>query len=103
MIGKSTLARLPGTAPAVDPRPAYALSVDELRELVRAEVAGLAGSEPEPPALLDRRGLAAALGCCVDVVDKLRGEGMPEIRLIDVPRFELDVVLVWLRARSADA
>lgn len=59
--------------------------------------------QPEKAAfcILDRRGLAAQLRCCVDVVDRLRTEGMPELRVGDAPRFELDRVLAWLRERNA--
>jgi hypothetical protein len=49
--------------------------------------------------LLDRRGLAQALDVGVDTVDRMRGEGMPELRVGDAPRFELERVLEWLRGR----
>lgn len=76
------------------------------RELARAVAdeieARSLGAQPEPgPILLDRRGIAEALGVCVDVVDRLRREGCPELTVGDVPRFELDRVLAWLRARGA--
>jgi hypothetical protein len=53
------------------------------------------------PVLLDREGLAAALGCSVATVSRLRAEGMPVTHLLDSPRYELERVLVWLRARNA--
>lgn len=55
---------------------------------------------PVVPALHDRQSLARELRCGVDTVDKLRREGMPEIRVGDAPRFELEHVLSWLRGRS---
>jgi hypothetical protein len=78
------------------------LSPDELRELVHETVtAALAEREPaSTPTLLDRRGLGRALGCCCDTVDKLRREGMPEVRVGDVPRFHLDDVIAWLKTRK---
>lgn len=53
------------------------------------------------PRLLDRRGLAEALGCGLDTVDKLRAEGLPQLLVGDAPRFEFDRVLEWLRERGA--
>jgi hypothetical protein len=52
------------------------------------------------PALLDRNGLAQALGCSPSQVDRLRRGGLPFIRLGDVPRFELARCLEWLRQRG---
>jgi hypothetical protein len=50
--------------------------------------------------VLDRRGLADALGCGVDTVDRLRAEGLPELRVGDSPRFEIEAALEWLRRRA---
>jgi hypothetical protein len=52
------------------------------------------------PVLLDRNGLAQALGCSPSQVDRLRRGGLPMIRLGDVPRFELTRCLEWLRQRG---
>lgn len=78
------------------------LTAADLRALVVDAVADvLAELAPgDAPALLDRRGLARALGCSPDQVDRLRREGCPELRLGDVPRFELPAVLAWLRSRG---
>lgn len=54
----------------------------------------------QAPALLDRQGLARALGVGVDTIDRLRREGAPVLRVGDVPRFELPAVLAWLRSRT---
>jgi hypothetical protein len=75
----------------------------ELAALIRDAVANALEAMPGPstPHLLDRRGLAEALGCCPDTVDKLRKEGLPTVWVVDSPRFELDRVLEWLRERPA--
>lgn len=78
----------------------------ELAALVRGAVdAALAEREPDVgPVLLDRSGLARALGCSVATVNRLRLEpDFPELRLVDAPRFVLADVLAWLSARSASA
>jgi hypothetical protein len=72
---------------------------DEVREALTEALADRASSKPAPT-LLDRAGLANALGCSLPHVDKLRRQGMPCIRLGDVPRFELARCLEWLRGRE---
>lgn len=70
----------------------------ELLARVRAALA------PEhPPALLDRAGLARELATSPGTVDRLRREGLPEVRVGDQPRFELGAVLAWLRRREGRA
>lgn len=54
---------------------------------------------PQAPALLDRRGLAAALGISPTGVDRLRAEGLPTIMVVESPRFDLADCLAWLKAR----
>ena len=55
-----------------------------------------------PSALLDRQGLARALSCSTKTLDRLRAEpNFPETSLFDSPRFELALVLAWMRARKA--
>jgi len=56
-----------------------------------------------PPALLDRAGLARELATSPGTVDRLRREGLPEVRVGDQPRFELAAVLAWLRRRTERA
>lgn len=77
----------------------------ELRELVRDGVAEALDAQPKTapsaPALRDRKALAAALSISTAALDRLREEpSFPELAIGDAPRFELDRVLVWLRARS---
>jgi hypothetical protein len=71
---------------------------DVLEGRLEERLAGLA--ERASPRLLDRRGLATALGVCADTVDKLRKEGLPTIMVVDSPRFDLEGdVLPWLKNR----
>ena len=58
--------------------------------------------EDRAPAVLDRNGLARALGCSPSQVDRLRRVGLPCVRVGDVPRFELARCLEWLRQRGND-
>lgn len=77
-------------------------TLDELVERVAERVVELtpASAPSARPALLDRRGLAAALGCGLDTIDKLRREGLPTLVVGEAPRFELAAVLSWLRSRG---
>lgn len=72
---------------------------DELESRLKSQVATALQSQRTPP-LLDRRGLAEALNCGVDTVDKLRASGLPQLLVGDAPRFELDRALNFLRERS---
>lgn len=91
--------------------PAASLDVvlDELSERVASEIDRRLAerleelTESRSPRLLDRRGLAAALGCGVDTIDRLRREGAPEILVGDVPRFDLADVLAWLKSRAVQS
>ncbi|MBK8998073.1 MAG: hypothetical protein IPM35_20305 [Myxococcales bacterium] len=78
------------------------LRADELAGIIRAAVAGaLADAQPATgPTLLDREGCARMLGVSLGTLDRLRREGMPELRVGDAPRYEADAVLAWLRERA---
>lgn len=82
--------------------PAFTLTAAELRALVSSAVSdALAKDRPRAlPKLLDRNGLADALGCSSSQVDKLRLRGMPCVRLGDSPRFELEACVEWLRGQK---
>jgi hypothetical protein len=71
--------------------------LDKKLEMIVAELLALRSAPA--PALLDRQALARMLGCSSKHVDRLRREGMPEVPLGDVPRFELAEVLRWCRSR----
>lgn len=78
------------------------ITADELAGIVRAAVAA-AIAEHEPaaaPKLLDREGCAQMLGVSLGTVDRLRREGLPELRVGDAPRYEASVVLEWLKERG---
>jgi predicted DNA-binding transcriptional regulator AlpA len=71
-----------------------------VRDAVAEEVAKVRTGAPAR-ALVDRRGLASALAISTAALDRLREEpAFPEVRIGDSPRFELDRVLEWLRARG---
>ncbi len=60
-------------------------------------------SEQPKPRLHDRRALATALGVCPDTVDRLRREGLPELTVGDVPRFDLALLpktFPWVKFRA---
>jgi len=61
-------------------------ALDEHREAVR-------------PLLLDRRGIAQALGIGTTSVDRFRKAGMPFVRLGDSPRYIVDECIAWLRGQ----
>jgi len=76
---------------------------DHIAERLEDRLAACLEAREARPALLDRRGLAEALACGVDTIDRLRSEGMPELRVGDAPRFDLDgQVLPWLRERGTE-
>jgi hypothetical protein len=78
------------------------LTPEELSDIVKRAVseAFATANDAHPAALLDRNGLATALGCSASLVDKLRKEGMPSVKLGGTPRFELEACLTWLRERT---
>lgn len=79
------------------------LTREELSALVKEAVSEALVDLPsneQGPLLLDRRGMARALGIGVDTLDKLRREGLPEILVGDAPRFDRESVLVWLKDRG---
>lgn len=82
---------------------ALALLTPEQVRAVVSEAVAAALAEHQPvasPRLLDRQALAEMFGCSLPTVDKLRAEGMPELRVGDSPRFEREAVLGWLRSRG---
>lgn len=88
------------------PQPIFFTTLEQLHEHGRIVgeavapeiVAAVLASRLEP--LLDRARAAEFLGCSLPTLDKLRVEGLPEVRVGDAPRFERDAVLAWLRNRS---
>ncbi len=97
-LGESSVG---GGSPHNDNAPAVTLTVGELGAMVREAVEAAMGAHASEPVLYDREGLATRLGCSSSLVDKLRREGMPCVRLGDSPRFELERCLDWLRKAGA--
>lgn len=101
LAGDVVALRPPGLASA-----ATVPSLDDVlraavRDVVRAELEGLADREAAPlPALLDSAGLARELSCSVVHVRALVKRGLPHVMVGDARRFELPQVLAWLRARG---
>lgn len=82
------------TTPAV-----IVVTPEALAELVRSAVSeALAEARQDSaPVLLDRNGIAKALGIGLSTVDKFRRENMPCLMVGESPRFLLDECLAWLR------
>lgn len=74
-----------------------------VREELEAVLADRNQTSSISPALLDRQGIASALGVSAGTVDKLRRDGLPCIMVGDSPRFETAACLEWLRARRSGA
>lgn len=76
---------------------------DQLAELIRDAVAEALAEQSQDvaAALLDRNGIARALGVSPSTVDKLRREALPYIMLGDSPRFEPAACIEWLRENRA--
>lgn len=77
---------------------------DELKLLVKeviCEALDDAGRSVDAPVLLAREQLASALQISLGTLAKLRREGLPVLQVGDSPRFDLQEVLAWLRARRA--
>jgi len=75
-----------------------------LGPIVRAAVADAlaehAAGEPARPELLTVDAICAALSCSRATLHRLRGEGLPELRLGDSPRFRLADCIAWLETRG---
>jgi hypothetical protein len=84
-----------------DRAPAFTVTRGELAGLVRQAVESALGERRAQPVLLDREALALSLGCSSSMVDKMRRQGMPCVRLGESPRFELEACLSWLRKDGA--
>lgn len=79
------------------------LTPAQLQELVKQAVGEVLAEHQQdtaPPALVDRQGLARALGVSPGTVDKMRQRGCPEVRIGECPRFEVGAVVAWLKQRG---
>lgn len=79
-----------------------------INEVVSRVLAGLTEvivqhlPDPNVPVLLDRNGLAKALGISLTSLDRLKHSGMPIVRVLDSPRFDVADVVKWLKSRPAE-
>lgn len=74
---------------------------EELRSLISEAVADALTSSVavNAPHVVDRAGLAAALGCSLATVDRLRAGGLPTIFVADAPRFDVAEILAYLKGK----
>jgi hypothetical protein len=93
--------------PAIDSRPSGALTVGELKALIidcLADVQAAPVAAPAVgPALLDRAGLAAALGISLASADRARARGLPTVFVGGSPRFSWPAVREWLSGGAGGA
>jgi len=82
-----------------DRAPAFTVTRGELGAIVAQAVASALGQGA--PLLVDRQGLARALGCSPGQVDALRKRGLPTTMVGQLPRFEPALVVEWLRKDGA--
>jgi hypothetical protein len=54
------------------------------------------------PQLLDRAGIAIALGVSVSTIDRLVAKNCPFIWVLDSRRFEYDAVKAWLKTEGGE-
>lgn len=83
--------------------PAYTLSVDELRALVRDAVREeLAAQSPGGSEILSREKVAKLLGCHVRTVSNLvRSKGLPVAFMVGAqPRFKRAEIERWMQERG---
>lgn len=83
--------------------PVIVATPEQLKGIVRdaVDAAFAERAQETAPTLLDRNGLARALGCSAGHVDSLRKLGLPTKWLGDAPRFLLSDVLSWLPSGAA--
>jgi hypothetical protein len=70
-----------------------------VRSAVTEALAESAQDSDPAPLLLDRIGIAKALGRSASQIDRLRRRGLPTERFGDCPRFDLEAVREWIRGR----
>lgn len=80
------------------PKPAFALTEEELLALMRRAVGD--AMERSQQLLVDKQGLAQRLDCSAGHIDVLRKRGLPTVMVGQAVRFEPPAVLAWLREQS---
>lgn len=71
-----------------------------IREAVAEALAEHRAGEPPKPELMQVADICAALSISRATLHRLRGEGMPELRVGDSPRFRLADCIGWLESRG---
>jgi hypothetical protein len=74
-------------------------TAEQLTALIHEAVQDALGEREgsQEPLLLERNGIARALGVGISTVDRLRKAGMPSICIGDSPRFLIQECLAWLQ------
>lgn len=79
-------------------------SLDELRALIREEVAACRSAGPDvvpsPVKLVDRRELARVLDVSAATVGRLVADGAPHVFVGQAPRFDVAAFRAWLDERG---
>jgi len=88
-----------GFAGLGDLQPVATLTVGDLKRLLAEHLPASQG--PDADTLLTTDDVAQLLRCSVRHVRRLRKDGLPVVWLGEVPRFERDAVVAWLRTRAA--
>jgi hypothetical protein len=79
------------------------LSPDELRDLVRGEVAAalaVRAVSPSPTPFVDGRELCRLLACSPATRDRLVRAGMPHVLVSESRRYDVAACHAWLEART---
>jgi predicted DNA-binding transcriptional regulator AlpA len=84
----------------VTDRLAVTLTVAELKALVAEEVRVALAERRGAPRLLTREQVCEALQISLSTIARLQREGMPCVRIYEAPRFELENVVAWMKARN---
>lgn len=78
--------------------PVFLAMLDRLADRIADRLAERLGpAKPAPSPLLDRSGIAQALGVSLSSIDRMVKDGCPCLRILDARRFEFEAVKAWLR------
>ena len=87
------------------PNQLVVISVGDLMSLIKNTVQDVFienQSNDVRPELLDRTEAARALGMSTGMLDQLRKNGMPCVRVGESPRFRVADCIAWLQRRSTE-
>jgi hypothetical protein len=86
-----------------DNAPVYTLTRAQLEELIAKAVCQAMDRGIGGPVLVDKQGLARAIGCSATHIDQMRRAGLPTVQVGQRVRFEPAKVVEWLREHGATA